>query len=285
MATAMSLDSQIQSVYPNLTKSEKKVADYILKHVDIINSMTLAHMSKKARVGEATIMRFVYKLGYENLAQFKVAVVRENIINSQGDGDEESAEAYAKKVYKLMNDTIQVNKKEHIKEVIKLIDQASHIYFFGNGTSGYAAVVAFYRFFRAGVSCEAVTDVHMMAMKSALVKEDELVIAISQSGDNSDIIHAAKRVKKNHCPMVTITGRTLSLLSGYGDVNLFHAPISLSDKSYYGGTLGIMIQEFLLEIIFKAYSQEHEETIDEIQRVTTVATDRYHEAFKGKFNE
>ncbi len=46
-----------------------------------------------------------------------------------------------------------------------------------------------------------------------------------------------------------------------------------------------MIQEFLLEIIFKAYSQEHEETIDEIQRVTTVATDLYHEAFKGKFNK
>ena len=85
--------------------------------------------------------------------------------------------------------------------------------------------------------------------------------------------------------VVTITGRTLSLLTGYGDINLFHAPISLSDKSYYGGTLGIMIQEFLLEIIFKAYSQEHEETIDEIQRVTTVATDLYHEAFKGKFNK
>ena len=276
MTTTMSLSSQIKSIYPSLTKAEKKVADYILKHLDILNTKTLSQMSKTVHVGEATIMRFIYKLGYENLAQFKVAIIQENLINDKSEEDNESAEGYAKFVYKLLKDTIRANAKEDIEKVAKLIETASHVYFFGNGTSGYSAQVAAYRFFRAGVSCEGVTDVHMMTMKSALVKKDELVIAFSQSGDNSDMIHAAKFVKKNQCPIVTITGRTHSFLSKLGDVSLFHAPLSLTDKSYYGGTLGIIIQEFILELIFKIYSQRNLEKVDEIQRVTTLSTDLFH---------
>ncbi len=285
MTVTMSLGSQIQSVYPNLTKSERKAADYILKHMEGLGTQTLAQMSKTARVGEATIMRFIYKLGYENLAQFKIAVVRENIINKKMDDDDESPESYAKRVYKLMLDTVQANEQADIQKVAGLIDQSSYIYFFGNGTSGYPAEIAAYRFFRAGVSCEAITDIHMMAMKSALVKKDELVIAVSQSGDNLDIIHAARRVKKNHCPIVTITGRTLCSLTAYGDINLFHAPISFNDRSYYGGSLGIIIQEFLLEMIFKAYAQKNPERIDEIQRATTIATNLHHEGLKTKGEE
>lgn len=282
MTTTMSLSSQIKSIYPSLTKAEKKVADYILKHLDILNTKTLSQMSKTVHVGEATIMRFIYKLGYENLAQFKVAIIQENLINDKSEEDNESAEGYAKFVYKLLKDTIRANAKEDIEKVAKLIETASHVYFFGNGTSGYSAQVAAYRFFRAGVSCEGITDVHMMTMKSALVKKDELVIAFSQSGDNSDIIHAAKLVKKNQCPIVTITGRTHSFLSKLGDVSLFHAPLSLTDKSYYGGTLGIIIQEFILELIFKIYSQRNLEKVDEIQRVTTLSTDLFH---KTLYNE
>ncbi len=282
MTTTMSLSSQIKSIYPSLTKAEKKVADYILKHLDILNTKTLSQMSKTVHVGEATIMRFIYKLGYENLAQFKVAIIQENLINDKSEEDNESAEGYAKFVYKLLKDTIRANAKEDIEKVAKLIETASHVYFFGNGTSGYSAQVAAYRFFRAGVSCEGITDVHMMTMKSALVKKDELVIAFSQSGDNSDIIHAAKFVKKNQCPIVTITGRTHSFLSKLGDVSLFHAPLSLTDKSYYGGTLGIIIQEFILELIFKIYSQRNLEKVDEIQRVTTLSTDLFH---KTLYNE
>lgn len=279
--TKMSLDSQIKSIYPSLTKTEKKVADYTLKHLKSLNTQTLSEMSKAIHVGEATIMRFVYKLGYESLAQFKVEIIKESI-KDKDEEDANSAERFAKSIYKLMIDTIQANSKDKIEKVAKLIENASHVYFLGNGTSGYSAEVAAYRFFRAGVSCESVTDVHMMTMKAALSKESELVIAISQSGDNSNMIDAANYAKKNHCPIVMITGRKYSSLSELGDVCILHAPISMADSSYYGGTLGIIIQEFILELIFKVYSQRNPEIVDEVQRITTVSTDVFHEALYYK---
>lgn len=129
MTTTMSLTSQIKSIYPSLTKTEKKVADYILKHLDNLNTMTLAQMSKTVHVGEATIMRLIYKLGYENLAQFKVAIIQENMINDKYEEDDESATGYANLVYKLLNETIHANTQDDIEKVARLIENVSHVYF------------------------------------------------------------------------------------------------------------------------------------------------------------
>ena len=285
MATVMSFTNQLKAMYPHLTKTEKKCASYILEHLDIIGDLTLAQIAKEASVGEATIMRFVYKLGYENIAQFKVAVLKENLENQKNDESDQDVEFYRNRVTRLMRDSIKVNEVKDIEKVAELINHASHVYFFGNGTSGYAAEVGAYRFFRGGVSCEGVTDVHMMVMKAALMKEDEVVIAVSLSGDNSDIIQAVKLAKKNHCCIVTITGRQKSILSEYGDINLVHAPVSFNDQSYYGGILGIMIQEFLLEIIFEAYSRFNPGKIDEAQQMTTISTNLHHVALRSKEDE
>ena len=273
----MSLESQIGSIYPNLTKTEKKIADYVLKHIDDIGEQTLTQMSKASRVGEATIIRFIYKLGFSSLAQFKMAVLQQSI-SMQKEILDNTPESYAEHVYHLMKDSIVANSNELIDQVVTYIEKASHIYFFGNGTSGFAAEVAAYRFFRAGVSCEGITDVHMMVMKAAIAKEDELIFAISQSGDNSDIIDACKRAK---CPIITVTGRLMSLLPKYGDINLTHAPISFKDKSFYGGSLGIIIQEFLMEMIFMAYENKNEKIVEEMHRETTISTNLHHEYLKS----
>lgn len=272
----MSLYSQIDSIYPHLTKSERKAADFIVRHFDDLASMTLASMAKKANVGEATMMRFIYKLNFDSLAQFKLGVVKEIVQEQPSSKCEDTAQDYADRIHDLMSDTIRVNAEEDITRAAEMIDQADHVYFFGNGTSGFAAEAASYRFFRGGLSCEAVTDVHYMTMKSTVLKKSDLIIAVSQSGDNLDLISACKRANKRHVPIVTITGHQLSPLSQLGDLNLFHAPVSFVDKSYYGGFVGIMIQEFIAELIFMAYSRKHPDQVEEYQRATTVSTDLHH---------
>ena len=233
MTTVMSFANQLKAVYPHLTKTEKKCAKYIHEHLETINNQTLSQISKDAGVGEATIMRFVYKLGYENLAQFKIAILKENLENQKKEDNENYVDSYVNRISHLMKDSILANDKNELEEVARLIMNSSHVYFFGNGTSGYAADVGAYRFFRSGVSCEGVTDVHMMVMKAALMRKDELVVAVSLSGDNTDIIQAVKLAEKINCKIVTITGSKLSVLAQYGDINLAHAPVSFKDESYY----------------------------------------------------
>lgn len=285
MATIMGFANQLKAVYPHLTKTEKKCAKYIHGHLETIGNQTLSQIAKDASVGEATIMRFVYKLGYENLAQFKIAILKENLENQKKDNNEDFVDGYVNRISYLMKDSILANERDDLVDVARLIKSSSHVYFFGNGTSGYAAKVGAYRFFRGGVSCEGVTDVHMMVMKAALMREDELVVAVSLSGDNTDIIQAVKLAKKINCKIVTITGSKLSVLAQYGDINLIHAPVSFKDESYYGGITGIIIQEFILETIFEIYSRINPERIDEVQQITAISTNLHHLGLHTKEDE
>lgn len=129
MATVMSFGNQLKAVYPHLTKTEKKCAQYIRENLSVINNKTLSQISKDAGVGEATIMRFVYKLGYENLAQFKIAILKENLENQKNEKQESGVDSYVDRISHLMHESILANDKKEIVEVAQLIKNSSHVFF------------------------------------------------------------------------------------------------------------------------------------------------------------
>ena len=51
MNNTMSMENQIKMVYSSLTKTEKKVANYILKNMENVYNQTLTQMSKSSHVG------------------------------------------------------------------------------------------------------------------------------------------------------------------------------------------------------------------------------------------
>lgn len=57
---------RIHSEYDNLTKSEKKIADYILVRDSEIVYETSSEIVNKVKVGEGTLNRFCKKIGYSD---------------------------------------------------------------------------------------------------------------------------------------------------------------------------------------------------------------------------
>ena len=57
---------KLKSVYNDLTKSEKKIANFIMKNFERTKTMTSYDISKKVNVGQATVIRFSKKLGYSS---------------------------------------------------------------------------------------------------------------------------------------------------------------------------------------------------------------------------
>ncbi|WMJ83767.1 MurR/RpiR family transcriptional regulator [Oscillospiraceae bacterium LTW-04] len=65
---------KIESLIKNrniLSKKQRQLCDYILDHTDEIGMMSVAALSKNAKVGEATIFRFLHEIGYDNYHDFK----------------------------------------------------------------------------------------------------------------------------------------------------------------------------------------------------------------------
>ena len=67
----------LRSAYEDLTKSEKKIADYITGHKDEIMGQTVAEIAKNTANSEITISRFCKKLGFSGLQGLKIALATE----------------------------------------------------------------------------------------------------------------------------------------------------------------------------------------------------------------
>lgn len=66
--------TMIDSFYPSLSKTEKKVADYVKSEKDKIIYQTLQEISQNIQVGEATILRFCYKICFEGFQDLKLSI-------------------------------------------------------------------------------------------------------------------------------------------------------------------------------------------------------------------
>ena len=66
----------INEHYPLLTKSERKVADFILNSGESIIYSTMNDIKTKANVGDATIIRFCQKLGFSGFSDLKLKLLK-----------------------------------------------------------------------------------------------------------------------------------------------------------------------------------------------------------------
>ncbi len=139
----------IESCYPSLSKSERKVADYILQEKGNIIYETLLEISKKIKVGEATILRFVRKIGFSGFQDLKLQIAKDD-----EPVNETYHENYIDSIAANMTNTIQNTKNvldsNQLRMAIEFIQSSNRLFFYGVGASGLAAYEAQSRFIRMG---------------------------------------------------------------------------------------------------------------------------------------
>ncbi|MDO4672954.1 MAG: hypothetical protein Q4A76_08570, partial [Porphyromonadaceae bacterium] len=69
----MDVIKKIHSVYPEMTKKQKSIADCLLESPEDISYITLAQLSQKTSSSELTLLRFCQKIGYANFLEMKNA--------------------------------------------------------------------------------------------------------------------------------------------------------------------------------------------------------------------
>lgn len=63
--TGQNLNDNIAMHYAQLTKSSRKIADYLAQHAEQAQYLSISALAKECDVAEATIFRFCRALGFE----------------------------------------------------------------------------------------------------------------------------------------------------------------------------------------------------------------------------
>lgn len=264
---------QLQTAYRTLTKTEKKVADFVLAKPAEVLYMSITELADACEVGETSVYRFCRSLNLQGYQEFKMKL-------SLGMAEADAPQTLPKEEDGLLAEVRDVHlnairqsslllEAEAVEAMIDEMEKARRVIFVGVGDSQLTAKEARNKFLRVTHHVTCFSDPHMQAMVASLTGPEDLIVFISFSGATKDNIYVAKEAKRAGARIGCITHFKKSPLTNYADVTLLSGG---EDTPLENGSLSIKIgQLYVIDVLFRAYYQRNYRNCRENSKKTTGA--------------
>ena len=214
---------KIRKLYPEMGRAEKKIADYILENSRNITECSVTELAKICGCGDATVVRFSRRLGYDGFQALKIGIAGElgstSAISSEIKRTDSCFEIFKKRIADI---SVSLESTEAaLENAAKLIMNARRIAVFGLGNSAAIAMDAAHKFLRLGLDAQSCTDNHMQAIIASHLDRQSVAIGISHSGSSKDIVEALKLSKIGNAATICITNYAASPIVEASDIALF----------------------------------------------------------------
>ncbi len=222
--------NKISEVYSSMTRTQKKIGDYIYKNPSAVVKSSITELSVITGVkSEASIVRFYRLLGFTSYKEFKIRIAQElagrTFYHSYEDINiEDSPSEVKKKIFSGAISTLITNEQfdnvQSYKDAHSLISQAERIIFLGYAASAAMCYYAYFRFIELGYNCNFFPDSHVNAAVLTKPRPKDLVFCISHSGETKDLITALEKIAHKDISVILITSSENSTLAKLADVVL-----------------------------------------------------------------
>ena len=194
----------------NLRKSERKVCDYVLANLESIIHQRIVDLASHAQVSEPTVVRFCRAIKCGGFQDFKLQLAQHLATAQEFEAfaihDSDSVADLGHKVFDATMATLaQVRDAINpatIEAAINAITEANRVEFYGFGASAAVAADAQHKFFRLQISSSVYSDPHIQTMSAMSLSPQDVVVAISQSGQTKALVDAIQLA--NHAGAKTI---------------------------------------------------------------------------------
>lgn len=271
---------KLRLAFEQLSKSQKKIASYILRNYEKAPDMAAVEIAKSVGVSEATVVRFATALGFDGYPSFrkklqedvhsKLTTLERIDISVDDDKKHYSGNKYIRKVLKKdiksiyeSMDTIQ---SPSFEESVKCIVNAKKVFILGFRTSG---VLAEYLGHYLNIILD---DVRVISHGSIdfyeqLIKpeKDDVVIAISFPRYAHSMIEAIQFLKKRGIKIIAVTDNENAPVYAYAD----HVLLAKSDVYSFVDSL-VAPMSLLNAMIIAAGAQNLEKTKKSFQELEKI---------------
>ena len=240
-----------------VSKGDRKIIDCIRTHLTDIPRMTISEIALASGTAEATCTRFVRKIGFASLADFKAALAEEGAglgryMDRGNIRNNETARETARKLLSAnmiaLEKTQDIIRDEVIDACADLLIAAQRIVFIGLGYSGIIALDSYFKFMRIGMNCVAPRDNHTMRMVTVLLEPNDVVFAISHSGETAEILETVAIARARGIKVISLTEDHTSSLRAASDVSLTY--IAEETPLETGSIASKTAQFFLVDLVY-----------------------------------
>lgn len=207
------LIEDIQSRLDSLNKSERKVAEAILRDPSAATRYSIAALARAADVSEPTVNRFCRGFSATGFPDFKIRLAQSIATGTPYVGQNvEPDDTVAEFADKIVLSTIasldkarQALDPKALATAIDYLIQAKQINFFGMGGSAPVALDAQHKFFRFNIPVMSYDDALMQRMVAAGSSTGDVIVMISYTGRTREPVDIARIARANGATVIGIT--------------------------------------------------------------------------------
>ena len=227
-----SLVTKIGKQVNQMTKSQKKVANYLLFNMDKLLFFTADELAKAANVSTATVVRFARELDFEGYTDMqKAARLRfhdreeEPEDLPQSSPEEDSSEYLLEKSFRQdiqnLKRTFQDLSREDLERACTLLQTSRRVYLVGLNISRYMATNAYINW---GMLRKGVHLIHNEGLDYAEelieINSEDLIVAFWAPRYNRATYQMLSHAKRQKASVLLITNREFNLTMEEGDFDV-----------------------------------------------------------------
>ncbi|NLG27903.1 MAG: MurR/RpiR family transcriptional regulator [Chloroflexi bacterium] len=240
---------RLRALYPELTKSQKRLADYILGSYQQAAFMTATQLARQLQLNEATVVRFAQRLGYRGYPPLVAdvrALVRTELEGHEGaEAQQLQAGAAFFGVLRAQVDALQragTRLAPHlVREALSLLRSARHVYVVGQGlSSSLAQLLAELLRFLGYATTDAAADTLSLAMHLADVDENCVLVAVAAGPPSEETANALRYAREKGARTLAFTWSLTSPVAQAADLALPCGAVEVSPLTSVGVMAGLI---------------------------------------------
>ncbi len=203
---------RIESLMPNMQRAEQKIAAFILAHADEAKYMSVNEVSLLSQVSEASVIRFVKKLGFKGFSHFKLSLAtlqaqdrREPKNEQPGDSAGALSRYIRDSLINSIQDTYSMLGRKSLESAANAIIGAKRIFCAAIGPCGVTCNLLSFYLSEVGFSVMYSPDPVMQIQNVTFSTPEDVVIAVSHSGTTTDTLKILEIARSNGTQIISIT--------------------------------------------------------------------------------
>lgn len=227
----MDIIEKIRSQYTKFSKTQRKIADYLLANSNRVGFMTLKNLSEEVKAAEVTILNFAKKLDcnsfidlkseFQDYIKYKTSPPDKltNALSNIESVDSNLADIINSEV-QCVEDTITNIDAKDIKKAIKLIKEASKVYLVGSGISGGVTNFLLLRLKYLGISAEIfdITPYHLVSLEMTKRLKNSVFIVVTLPSYSKHVARFTEYLREKDYKVIALTDSMKAPVSKYANV-------------------------------------------------------------------
>lgn len=230
-----------------LPKKQAALAKYILENPEEAKSINLKGICEKCNTTEPVVFAFCRKMQLNSFTELKtnialsigaqsvkpnktkdIEVFDEDLLTLKSNGQ---ILDFLKDHYEVsIKETFDSLSKEAFENAVNMLSKANRIVLMGVGTSGNVGYLILQNFIRTGKAVNWVNDPNLFGTYIVTLKKTDVVVILSQVGNQKDIEYAVAACKEVGVQIIIITSNASPFFSENADALLLTCPAPLKSS-------------------------------------------------------